>query len=381
MTRLISYTLCRAEANSDLYYQTIAAFADAWLAAALPLLADLADGYRFWRSRRRLPERSPASCAFDLLVVGVLLREHGQEFTRLPDWGERALGGMVDLQERWPRLEAFIKLGRGLVYRLARLSRWQVRESRMQALRTWLTAVGEAGQARRLGEWHDFFREADCEGEALERCRSLADAFADFSLPVLGQYTGRVETYLAEEAPRHRWRYDAALLERTRLEYHLGMLGSEILNRQYRRDFLAAERRVVILPPCMRARLDGGCEAVATSLGMQCAACTPNCRIHQVTKLGEKHGFAVFIIPDELRVFGAGGGPGQIPGVVGVSCVLTNWTGGWDTEQIGIPAQGVLLDYVGCSYHWDERGFPTDINLRKLMEVLGQEEEIGKGGK
>ena len=67
---------------------------------------------------------------------------------------------------------------------------------------------------------------------------------------------------------------------------------------------------------------------------------------------------------------GGGDGAGGKTGVVGVSCVLTNWTGGWDAERIGLPVQGVLLDHVGCKYHWDEDGFPTDINLHKLMEVL-----------
>jgi hypothetical protein len=107
-----------------------------------------------------------------------------------------------------------------------------------------------------------------------------------------------------------------------------------------------------------------------TPLGERCAACTPTCRIHQVTKLGEKHGFSVFMIPEELRVFGGGNGAGATMGVVGVSCILTNWTGGWDAERIGLPAQGVLLDYVGCKFHWDDDGFPTDINLHKLMEIV-----------
>jgi len=76
------------------------------------------------------------------------------------------------------------------------------------------------------------------------------------------------------------------------------------------------------------------------------------------------------MIPEELRVFGMGEGKANL-GVVGVSCALTNWSGGWDTDSMGIPAQGVLLDYVGCKYHWDEKGIPTSTNLYKIKEVLG----------
>jgi hypothetical protein len=148
------------------------------------------------------------------------------------------------------------------------------------------------------------------------------------------------------------------------------MLGSEILNRAYRQRFLASRKKVVIVPPCMRAKPEGECKALVTPFGAKCQACTPTCRVHQVTKLGEKTGFEVFIIPDELHVFGSGTA-NQGLGLVGVSCVLTNWSGGWEADEMNIPAQGILLDYVGCKYHWDKKGFPTDTNLTKLQEVMG----------
>jgi hypothetical protein len=74
-------------------------------------------------------------------------------------------------------------------------------------------------------------------------------------------------------------------------------------------------------------------------------------------------------------VFGGGAGAGAlgVVGVVGVSCALTNWSGGWDADALGIPAQGVLLDYVGCAYHWDAAGIVTDMNLKKLLEVVSDE--------
>ena len=42
-------------------------------------------------------------------------------------------------------------------------------------------------------------------------------------------------------------------------------------------------------------------------------------------------------------------------------------------RQIDVPVQGVLLDYCGCQWHWGlEDHFPTDINLKQLMETLGK---------
>lgn len=62
-------------------------------------------------------------------------------------------------------------------------------------------------------------------------------------------------------------------------------------------------------------------------------------------------------------------------GVVGISCVLTNPSGGWQTQEMGLPAQGVLLDYCGCCYHWHQEGFPTDINISQLARVLDIEHQ------
>lgn len=374
MPPIITYSLNADAPDSDDYYSAVSVFADDWLGAALPSLADLAAGFRAERARRGAPDRSPASCALDLLALGVLLRQHGGESARLPGWGEGLLRGLLALQERWPKAEAMVKAARGLAYRLARLLGGGAgRESDMGALLAWLEAIGENTPAERFAEWWDYFQRHGIEAETLDRCRQMADDFAVSSLHRLGKFTGQVEAFLTSEAPRHRWRYDAALLNRSRLEYHLGMLGSEILNREFRRAFLSSPRKIVILPPCMRAQPESKCKAVMTKFGERCAACTSSCRVHQVTKLGEKHGFDVFMIPDELRVFGGDGGRGGL-GVLGVSCVLTNWTGGWDAERIGVPAQGLLLDYVGCKYHWDAKGFPTDLNLHQLIELLGANE-------
>jgi hypothetical protein len=58
-------------------------------------------------------------------------------------------------------------------------------------------------------------------------------------------------------------------------------------------------------------------------------------------------------------------------GIIGASCPLTNVTGGWETRDLGVPAQGILLDYCGCPWHWDlGRGLSTDINFNQLLRLL-----------
>jgi hypothetical protein len=92
-----------------------------------------------------------------------------------------------------------------------------------------------------------------------------------------------------------------------------------------------------------------------------------------LTKLGEKAGFVVYSIPDDelQKVCLASGKAGGSIGVVGLSCALTNWSAGWEADRLGLPAQGLLLDYVGCRQHWCRQGCPTDTNFNKLQELIG----------
>jgi uncharacterized protein len=375
MTRIITYSLRQAEQDSSKYYRDIAAFVDTWLGGAVSEANDLITGFREFRLSRGEADRSDAEYAFELLVLGVLWREHGAEAAVLPNWTVHALERLQKAQRKWPRSEKFIKSLRGWVGWMARRTGKAGPDCyTVDRLVVWLQAIGENGRAGRLAQWQNYLEsgEAPAESEIVSLCLRLAQAFALASQSTLGKYTSGVDRFLSETAPRYRRRYDAALIFRSRVEYHLGMLGTEILNRSYRQRFLATTHKVVILPPCMRAQVDADCKAVSTPYGSKCLFCTPACRVYQVTKLGEKRGFNVYMVPDEMRVFGSGEGKVS-PGVVGVSCALTNWGGGWDTNELGIPAQGVLLDYVGCKYHWDEQGIPTDTNLEKLFDVLNLE--------
>ena len=372
MARVITYCLKPGISHSDEYHRTIFAFAESWLAGTKPELQDLIDGFRQYRLEHGAADRSDAEYSFELLAVGVLLREHGREAVRMRGWVGRWMSRLVDLQNRQPRWEKQVKALRGwLGWMARRLPSGEGVDDGIETLLAWLAADGETVKQERFREWHAWFQSQgrDFTRTAISRCTQLADEFAKMSREALGKYTENVEHFLAEEAPEYRHRYDARLVTRTRLEYHLGMLGTEILNRAYREHFLATKHKMVILPPCMCAP-DEVCKAVETPLGAKCQACTPTCRVHQITKLGEKSGFGVTMIPDDMKVFDSGNNA-NATGLLGVSCVLTNWNGGWDAGAIGIPCQGLLLDYVGCKYHWDKNGIPTDTNLKRLQEILG----------
>ena len=59
-------------------------------------------------------------------------------------------------------------------------------------------------------------------------------------------------------------------------------------------------------------------------------------------------------------------------GVVGVSCVLTNWHAGWQLDAAGVLAQGVLLNQAGCKKHWSRQRVATDVDLDELQRIVGK---------
>jgi uncharacterized protein len=376
LPKIITYSLRLEQPDSDDYYRDVATFADAWQDRAIRATAGLVAAFRACRQPHGLPDRSDGEYAFELLTIGVLLSEHAADITRMTGSTRAVLKWLVSIQKRWPRTEKAIKRLRGWTAALARLlmpsPAGGAGQASLAGLLDWLRANEENGKADRLAQWQGLL-----DDQVLAGCLALAGPFAEASQAALGKYTEQVSVYLKESAPKRRWQYDAEFVSRTRPEYHLGMLGTEILNRAYRQRFLASAKRIVIVPPCMRIQPEEQCKATPTPFGARCQACTPACRVHQLTCLGEKQGFEVFIMPDELRVFSKGAGSGNnrhpgtgLIGIVGVSCALTNWSGGWDVDNIGIPAQGLLLDYPGCSYHWDKKGIPTDVNFRQLEEII-----------
>ena len=72
-------------------------------------------------------------------------------------------------------------------------------------------------------------------------------------MDALGRYTPNVEFFLAYSHPAYRWREDFIFTGRQRVEYHLYMVGMEIMNRSFRELFLKAEQKILFVPPCMAA--------------------------------------------------------------------------------------------------------------------------------
>jgi hypothetical protein len=384
MTETITYALRNSQKHSDQYYQDVSAFTDKVLVEAESRIQTLVGAFETYlqQTGRETPRTLP-EYAFEFLTLGVLWRIYAGTALDLAKIPQRTLVYLVGLRQKGERFKPGIDFLRGLVGRLFLSTNGrhpakspQPTLEHLDRLLDWLSTTDTFSQEiKRLRLWRDFLADQS-PGQArenLETAFAFATWFENKAETALGCYTPHVEQFLAETHPGYRWREDAVFCGRQRVEYHLNMVGTEILNRAFRDAFQRTERKVVLVPPCMRAKPAGECEAQLTPFGSRCTACTPGCRVHQATKLGEKSGFEVLIMPHELSIFSnvkMKPTKDSAVGVVGVSCPLTNVTGGWETKDLGIPAQGLLLDYCGCSWHWHREGIPTDINFNQLLQVL-----------
>lgn len=375
---IITYSLKAGERNSDRFYQKLAAFSDVVIAAGERRLESLVVPFE----AQSQSEFSRPELVFDLLVLGVLWREYGSEAVKFSPLGQRVLAGLVSVRRSAPRLKPAADFLRGVfgwAFRLGDDGRGRavpLKLDSLSALIDWLEAAGEfKEEVLRIRSWQKFLSGQPDPGSDLALVGEFAEWFAEASLDALGSYTPNVGRFLAKRHPRYRGREDYVFTGRKRVEYHLYMVGAEIMNRAFHEAYRRTEKRILFVPPCMSAPQDGKCQAVDTPLGERCAHCTPTCQVHQVTKLGEKMGVEVFMIPDSFSPLSSGGsGAARTDvGVIGVSCPLTITAGGWEMKGLGIPAQGLLLDHCGCSWHWDPgKGIVTEINFRKLREILGE---------
>jgi hypothetical protein len=382
---VITYSLRSDQPHSDQYYREIASFTDDVVARGEHDLGALVTAYQDdLREAGREALRTRPEYGFELLVLGIFWRVYGQKALKLARLPQQTLAVLGRWRQRGGLVKVVADVARGTLGTifLSRNGRQPAEHAaptlaHLARLVSWLEATGDFEQeVTRLRPWLEFFVKLPPE-ETHDRVTSilaLADWFTAQSEIVLGRYTPQVERFLEETHPRYRWREDAIFCGRQRVEYHLSMVGTEIMNRAFRSAFLATGSKVVFVPPCMRIKPADQCQARPTPIGAQCAGCEPQCHVHQATKLGKKYGFAVLILPDDLAYLT----PSQSTqegmtglGIVGISCPLTNPQGGWKTRGMNLPAQGLLLDYCGCPWHWHlDGGIPTNINLNQLLRVL-----------
>jgi hypothetical protein len=195
------------------------------------------------------------------------------------------------------------------------------------------------------------------------------------SREILGDVTAPVEEFCKRAREQDGQRQDAALRGRHEVEYHLNLLTAVILNCAWHDRFTASEKKLLILPGCMRRRGANGCQALKTRLGLACTGCDEDCSVYRASICAAAYNVSTVVITHGSAVFAkdrVGAIKEEGYAVIGVACALSLQAGGWQAQDAGIPAQCLPLNFAGCKRHWvdKEQDMPTEIDLEVLCRIF-----------
>jgi uncharacterized protein len=378
----ITYKLNPDRSAFSTYYPDIASFTNVVIEKSKDSIMPIARSFRDFLQHSHLEEvRTLEEYVYELLNLGVLWRSYGNTSLAVQVAPFSIMAHLGEWRKTHPRLKPTIDFLRGILLSFFLVPiphrRTEYRPhslSDLERLVTWLEATGDfredAFRYIRLLAFLSLSSEEEFS-ECMKKVLSFADWFEEESARRMGAYTPNVDGFVILKAREYRWREDRFACLRSRTEYHLNMVGAEIMNRAYRDAFDSCTRKTVLAPGCMRVRPEKECEGIKTPKGIRCTGCESHCHINQLREMGARDGFDVMIIPHSTDLSLWSVRPDEEPtAVIGVACLSVLVEGGWELKRNNVPAQCVLLNQCGCKNHWHDTGFSTELDLRILKQVV-----------
>lgn len=382
----ITYSLRKGEKTSDCYYSVIREFADEVSSYIHYEMCDLLESFCSFVSERGYETvRTKEEYGIELLMTGVYLAAYSNQAICLGSVQQRLITAVAAQREKGKLQKHvcdFIK-GKFAVPVLMRTRSAGIVSSaaaehvyhfeQFIKLVKWLEAAGDYKQeVRRLRHWSDFYAILPKEkrNDWLERIAVLTQWFEKASAEAIGSYTKGVGNYVKAGLTAHRGKEDLLLCSRPTLEYHLNMVGAEIMNKALREAFLKTTEKIIFLPRCMCKRGEEKCCAVKSNKGYICQHCEKTCSVYVLTKQGIEKNFSVYIIPHESDFYYGKTDENEKAGIIGIACVLNLLSGGFKAIDMGFVPQCVVLDGCGCKNHWHKTGIVTEINHLQLSKII-----------
>lgn len=378
MGKIITYSLCKYADKSDKYYEDVSIFTDEVIGEICISTDIWVTDFQDFIVKNNIEDlRSNIEYSLELLTLGVLWRTYINKAILLKQIPKTILIKLSKLREK-NSIKKSADFFRGIIGTLFLYKEdnknIDFTLNNLTKLIHWLSATGEFKQeVKRLKRWEDYLsNKSEKEINTIILASvNLGQWFEIKSEETLGDYTKNVDKFHNEAYKKHKWKEDYVYCGRKRVEYHLNMVGAEIMNRAYRKDFLKTKEKRLLLPACMRLNSDDNCKAIKTEEGYLCTNCSKSCKVRQYTELGARYNFKVYIIPHESSAFTKEKPEKGYIGIIGVACVLNLISGGLKAKDLGFIPQCVLLDYCGCKNHWHKNGIATDINIDRLLYTVG----------
>ncbi len=169
--------------------------------------------------------------------------------------------------------------------------------------------------------------------------------------------------------------------------YIRNMLAVGVLSRIMRPAFLETDRRVIVLPECLKKYGEETCcKADLGDGSYTCTQCNSDCIVFESVERFVNARTTLVLEPDDMDVYFADlrKSYGAV-GIVGIACALTMLSGFQRTLKHKHPTQGVFLSYASCGHHWADPAYNTSYSLKRMAWVLNgngsdiQDEIRGRG--
>lgn len=377
----ITYSLKFNQNNSNQYYEDIRVFTDEVLREFESRKNSIISDFILYLKKHDISEiRSYNEYIFEFLMLGIFWRVYSARASRLDKNPQKILENFAYERQRNQPAKETIDLIRGMLMtpflaptdgNNSYLHEFDIKG--INKLLGYLKSTGDFSQeVKRLEIWKGFLSTKTPEkaSKCLLSSVSFAEWFEKRSKMNLGKYTSNINEFLQEKSGEHLFKEDIIFCSRKEVEYHMNMVGAEIMNRAFKNEFNERPRKALLLPGCMR-RSQEYCRADETKLGLRCTGCIKNCNVHSLSDMGDKYGFEVYIISHESSAFSKSTQKYRDElGIIGVACISNLIAGGWKSNSLGIPAQCVLLDGASCKNHWDNHGIPTNINIEYMLKLF-----------
>ncbi|QWU13807.1 hypothetical protein SAMN04487895_10138 [Paenibacillus sophorae] len=376
VTETLTYSLCGDRGETDKYYADVAAFTDEVM-ESLREEEQTIQEFKHYIADNNLKPIDSAVYALEFLMIGVLWRIYGRRAGAGSIYMGKLLSSLYSIRNRSAGVKIAVNRLKGIagttVLARSRKLEGAIDLKRFGRLIGWLRASGEFEQeSKRLAVWLDFLnsKPPSKSENMLLRAERLGFWFEQRSKVRLGCYTSGVDAYIENNRQRLKWKENRIFCSRERVEYHLNMVGAEIMNRAFHGGFSAAKEKRVFLPVCMRHKSSEACKAVKEGEGYRCRSCSKECQVNAVTAMAKEYGCKVVMIPHASTAFGHQRIREGEVGIVGIACVLNLISGGYKAKEMGYEPQCVLLHYSGCIQHWHPKGIETRIDVHRLEEIL-----------
>ena len=185
----------------------------------------------------------------------------------------------------------------------------------------------------------------------------------------LEQYTRKTNEHLKNLSLSKIW---DKRLSTTREQYHLYMLEIELTNRLNVINFDTSDRRIALLPHCLRD-LTVNCKSAKNGFDYQCKHCSLKCYQNAASSVLKKNLIEPYIWMggDFKKLAKATIKEGKRFSVLGIACIPELVMGMRKCRKYGIPVVGIPLNANRCR-RWFGEFFPNSINLEELEKLVAK---------